>query len=140
PRAAAREPIRRGGHFVDELLRYGRPRPLELRLGALDATSDLAISTARQGLGGAVDVEIERVRAPSAPPIEADQGQLSQLLVILVENALLALRDCDRRVLRVSTVAEGESVRLCVEDSGSGVPPALLPRLFQPFVTGRRRD
>jgi len=138
--AAMREQIRRAGHFVDELLRYGRPRPLELRLVDLDATIDLAISTARQGLGAAVEVEIQRVRAPSAPPVEADQGQLSQLLVILVENALLALRDRDRRVLRVSTVVEGGSVRLCVEDSGPGVAPELLPRLFQPFVTGRRRD
>src|SRR5439155_1461129 len=35
--AEMREQIRRAGHFVDELLRYGRPRPLELRLVDLDA-------------------------------------------------------------------------------------------------------
>jgi signal transduction histidine kinase len=69
-------------------------------------------------------------------PIEADQGQISQLLVILVENALLAARG----VLRISTAVEGDLVHLRVVENGAGVPAELLPRLFQPFVTGRRRD
>ena len=131
--SAMREQIRRAGDFVDDLLRYGRPRPLELRLVDADATVDLAISTARQGLGAA-EPQIERVRA-AAPPIEADQAQLSQLLVILVENALIALRSR----LRVSTLIESDSVRLRVEDDGPGIPDELLPRLFQPFVSGRPR-
>ena len=119
----------------DDLLRYGRPRPLELRLVDLDAIADLAISTARQGLGAqAAEVRIDRVKGATTP-IEADQGQLSQLLVILVENALLAARSA----LRVSTLPDGERLRLRVEDDGAGIPPELLPRLFRPFVTGRPR-
>ena len=137
---AMREQIQRASHFVDELLLYGRPRPLELRLVDLDATADLAISSARQGLREAPEgVQVERVRAGAAP-VEADQGQLTQLLIVLVENALLALRDCPRRVLRVSTEARGASLGLLVEDSGPGIPAELMPRLFQPFVTGRKRE
>ena len=47
--AAMREQIDRASGFVDDLLTYGRPRPLELRLIDVVATIELAISTARQG-------------------------------------------------------------------------------------------
>ncbi|MHB8879297.1 MAG: sensor histidine kinase [Myxococcaceae bacterium] len=136
-----REQIERASHFVDELLRYGRPRPLELRMVDAQATADLALSTARQGLGAAApsEVQVERSFPPEGPLVEADQGQLSQLLVILVENALLALDGAATQRLRLSAMASQGGVQLIVEDSGAGLSPELVPRLFQPFVTGRRR-
>ncbi len=139
--AAMREQIERASHFVDELLRYGRPRPLELRLVDLGATVDLALSTARQGLGplSPEGVTIERDVAASAL-VEADQGQLTQLLVVLFENAFLALADAERRTLRVTAKIADGMARIGVEDSGPGIPPEVLPRLFQPFVTARKRD
>src|SRR5439155_14498899 len=72
--------------------------------------------------------------------VEADQAQLSQLLVILLENALLALDAAPTRKLRIDGTVRDGSVQLSIEDSGPGVPPELLPRLFQPFVTGRKRE
>ncbi len=138
--AAMREQIDRASHFVDELLRYGRPRPLELRRVDVSATVALAYSTARQGLGAlAPDVSFE-VEGDAALTLEADQSQLSQVLVILLENALLALRDVPARRLRVALGQEDGRLLARVEDSGPGVPPELLSRLFQPFVTGRKRE
>jgi C4-dicarboxylate-specific signal transduction histidine kinase len=136
-----REQINRASHFVDELLRYGRPRELELRWVDPVAIADLALSTARQGLGGAApDAKLERSAPPEALLVEADQAQLTQLLVILLENALLALADAPSRTLRTSVESRGDRVCVAVEDSGPGVPPELAGRLFQPFVTGRKRE
>ena len=139
---AMREQIERAGHFVDELLRYGRPRPLELRMVDLDATVDLALSTARQGLGDAVPpgLEVLRERAGDGALLEADQAQLSQVLVICVENALLALAGRPSPRLKISTAVQGARAMLTFEDSGPGIAPELAPRLFQPFVTGRARE
>jgi signal transduction histidine kinase len=143
---AMREQIARASHFVDELLTYGRPRPLELRKLEADALLDLALSTARQGLSAdgslaaALDaVQIERVRAPLLE-LEADQAQLVQLLVVLLENALLAVIELSPARLRLSVLPDGDRVRLRVEDGGVGIAPEVLPRLFQPFVTGRKRE
>ncbi|HLL04817.1 MAG TPA: HAMP domain-containing sensor histidine kinase [Myxococcaceae bacterium] len=138
--AAMREQIERAGHFVDELLRYGRPRPLELRRVDLRATVALAYSTARQGLGAlAPEVAFEGAEG-EALELEADQAQLSQVFVVLFENALLSLRDAQAPRLRVSFTAQAEQVRVVVDDNGPGIAPELLPRLFQPFVTGRKRE
>ncbi|WP_263452094.1 sensor histidine kinase [Hyalangium gracile] len=138
--SAMREQIDRASHFVDELLRYGRPRPLELRRVDLRATVALAYSTARQGLGALAPETAFEQPDGEMLELEADQAQLSQVLVVLFENALLALRDVPAPRLRVMCTQEAERVRVVVEDNGPGIPPELLPRLFQPFVTGRKRE
>lgn len=139
--AAMREQIDRASHFVDELLRYGRPRPLELRMVDLPALVDLALSTARQGLGAAApDFELEKASSGEAALVEADQAQLTQLLVVLFENALLALVDQPVRRLRVGVTSDAQRVQVSIEDSGPGIAPEVLPRLFQAFVTGRKRE
>jgi signal transduction histidine kinase len=136
-----REQIERVSRFVDDLLRYGRPRPLELRMVDLAATADLALGAARQALGPAAPaVEILRDHAEGAPLVEADQEQMTQLCIVLFDNALRAIAGAETKRVRVSTAAAGARLRLVVEDSGPGIPKELLPRLFQPFVTGRKRD
>ncbi|WP_408889773.1 sensor histidine kinase [Myxococcus faecalis] len=138
--AGMREQISRAGHFVDELLRYGRPRPLELRRVDVHATVALAYSTARQGLGTlAPDVSFD-LEEGEPLAVEADQSQLSQVFVIVLENALLALGEVARPRLQVRLSQSDTMLQVHVEDSGPGIPPELLPRLFQPFVTGRRRE
>jgi signal transduction histidine kinase len=102
----------------------------------LRATAALAYSTARQGLGAlAPEVAFEQPEGEGIE-LEADQAQLSQVLVVLFENALLALREVPSPRLRVTCAQEGERVRVVVEDNG----PGIAPELFQPFVTGRKRE
>ncbi|MFP2934304.1 sensor histidine kinase, partial [Pyxidicoccus sp. 3LG] len=138
--AAMREQIERASHFVDELLRYGRPRPLELRRVDVPTLLALACSTARQGLGALTPEVAFDPPGSETLEVEADQSQLSQVFVILLENALLALREVPAPRLQVRCERRGTHLLVRVEDSGAGIPPELLPRLFQPFVTGRKRE
>jgi signal transduction histidine kinase len=139
--AAIREQLNRAGRFIDDLLRYGRPRPLEPRMIDLEATIALAVSTARDGLGLPVpgDLKVE-IACSSATLLEADQAQLSQALVVLIDNALLAVIEAETKVLRLVCQSEKNLVKISVEDSGPGISPELAPQLFQPFVTGRKRQ
>lgn len=137
---AMQEQIDRASRFVDDLLRYGRPRPLELRLVELGPALELALGTAAQGLGTSLeDVELTVDAGEPAPIVEADHAQLQQLLVILFENALLAIERGPRRI-SCSARREGDEARVVIEDSGGGIAPEILPRLFQPFVTSRKRE
>ncbi len=74
------------------------------------------------------------------PAVDADEARLSQLFLNLLLNAVHAMDpgDASRNVLRVAayTGEEGELV-VEVQDSGKGVPPEVLSRIFEPFVTTR---
>ncbi len=135
-----REQIERASEFLDELLAYGRPRELELRMVDVADLVELAMSSARQALedvAGEVDAAIE---LDDASVIEADQAQLNQVFVILFENALLALEETEKPRIRVSGALVGDALELTVEDNGPGLPEELEATLFEPFVTGRKRD
>jgi two-component system, NtrC family, sensor kinase len=67
------------------------------------------------------------------PPIAADRVQLELALLNLVSNALDAMPGGG--VLRVSTTSADSEVTIVLSDSGAGIPPELLPRVFDPWVT-----
>lgn len=68
----------------------------------------------------------------------ADRVQIQQVLINLMRNAMEAMRDCPVRELTV-TVSRHDpaSLRVQVQDTGSGIPPEVAPQLFQPFVTSK---
>ncbi len=80
----------------------------------------------------AVGVKLET----NCPPfrILADEEMLRQLLVNLLLNSLRASSEGGRVTVRMNR--KGKRVGLTVEDQGSGIPPELLPNIFQPYVSG----
>ena len=70
---------------------------------------------------------------PDAPQLVADARRLKQVLVNLLSNAVKFTPDGGR--IEVATAADRETQRLeiSVSDSGIGIAPENLPKLFQPF-------
>lgn len=68
--------------------------------------------------------------------VEADAARLEQVVVHLVGNAL-KYTPAGRRI-GVAVRADGDDAVLRVTDEGDGIPPALLPRVFDLFVQGER--
>jgi len=65
-----------------------------------------------------------------------DPNRLEQVVVNLIGNALDAMRGQPRRTLRLHTALSAEGrVLLIVDDTGAGLSPELLSRLFAPFFT-----
>ena len=67
------------------------------------------------------------------PAIEADAGQLHQVLTNLTVNAMQAMPSGGRMTVR--TRAREREVALVVEDTGGGISPEVRARLFEPFFT-----
>jgi two-component system cell cycle sensor histidine kinase/response regulator CckA len=105
-------------------------------------------------LRGVIGPQIElRVRcAERVSLILADRAQLEQAITNLAINARDAMPDggfltieldeivldqayCDTHV----SARPGRHVRLCISDTGVGIPRELLPRVFEPFFTTRDR-
>lgn len=83
--------------------------------------------------GAAIEVRIE------PPGLEAlgDAAKIEQVLVNLIGNAADALAGAPERRIRVRAWAAGERCRIEVADSGPGIAPSILPRLFEPFATSK---
>ncbi|MVW77094.1 ATP-binding protein [Pseudomonas xionganensis] len=69
----------------------------------------------------------ELPRIPCAP------SQINQVLLNLLNNAAQAIEGFGR--IHIKTWAEAEAVFISLQDSGRGMPPAVLARIFDPFFT-----
>jgi signal transduction histidine kinase len=71
------------------------------------------------------------------PTVQADQVQLQQVLINLITNGLEAMAGNRRaRILRVkSAIEEPDSVLISVADTGTGIDPEIVDRIFNPLFT-----
>ena len=67
------------------------------------------------------------------PRLECQVSQLNQVFLNLIMNAAQAIEGAG--VITVSTAAPGQTIRITVEDTGSGIPDDVLPRIFEPYFT-----
>jgi len=117
--------------------------PVRLDLSALVTDS---LKFLKRLLGD--DIEIETVLDPSAGTVEADAGQIQQVLVNLTVNARDAMPDGGRLLIETAaeTVSEeqaqahpgavaGQYVLLAVADTGAGMTEEVQSHLFEPFFT-----
>jgi signal transduction histidine kinase len=81
----------------------------------------------------AANVELALDMRGPLPSISADSKQLELALFNLVSNSLDAMPTGGR--LDIILAGEDHGIRLVVADSGTGIPPDVLPRIFEPWVT-----
>gem|GEM_PF-1452775 len=80
-------------------------------------------------------IKMETLFDPDLPPIEAAVGELDQVFVNLVNNAVDAMEEGGK--LTVHTVKLPEGIEIHIRDTGKGIPPEHLEQIFEPFFTTR---
>ena len=83
-------------------------------------------------------VSVRTQFAEGLPPIECDRVQLQQVILNLIVNAIEAMsgrNDAPRDLLVITERGEPDGVLVAVRDSGPGLAPETLQRLFDPFYT-----
>ena len=86
------------------------------------------------------EIEKQFELATGLPSITAVYGTIARVFAAIVDNALAALRGSAQRRLVISTGTGEGAVRLSVRDSGCGIRPEHLPRIFEPGFTTREGD
>ncbi|WP_437627224.1 hybrid sensor histidine kinase/response regulator [Sorangium sp. So ce1151] len=130
---------RRAGQVIQRMramLRKGELSVAALDLDALIREVVRLMTSAALLAGTTVRIEL----APGLPRVRGDGIQLQQVLLNLLVNALdaVARRPPEARLVVVRTRrADGGQVELSVADSGEGIPPADLERVFEPFFTSK---
>ena len=121
------------GSLVDDLLDVSRAVAGKMRLSCRDVDLAQVVLQAHDALRATPGFAEHDVRFELAmTPVHADPHRMLQLVRNLVENALKYTPPGG--VVHVRTRVEQGMGVLEVADSGQGIDPALLPRLFEPFV------
>ena len=136
----------RAASLVRQLLAFSRRqtlRPQVLDLG--EALSDLSMLL-RRLIGERVTLDV--VHGRDLWPVKADLSQFEQVIVNLAVNARDAMPDGGKLSLRTANVSAAESevltlkgmpraeyVRVDVADTGTGIPPDIIDRIFEPFFS-----
>ncbi|MEE9279786.1 MAG: ATP-binding protein [Myxococcota bacterium] len=125
--------------LVSDFLRYARPAQGRIEKVALGELMDEIRELLRAGDYADVRLDLE---IPPDVCTKGDPDQLRQVFWNLVLNAVQS-EPADGRVLVRTSVQEagdaegGGSVLIEVSDRGSGIPPEILERVFEPFFTTR---
>ncbi len=122
----------RAGQIIRRLRDFVEKGETHRRLEDINTTVAEAVALV---LVGGADVERRFAYAPDLPQLMIDRIQIQQVVLNLVRNAVEAMAGCPRRELNVATALAGDVVEITVADTGPGLPPEVLDRLFQPFVT-----
>jgi signal transduction histidine kinase len=137
---------RRADGIVRSMLEHSRGASGERREVCLNALVEEALNLAYHGARAQdqnFSVTLERDLDTSIAPIELAPQEMTRVLLNLFGNGFYAankrLREGAapefRPTLKVTTRGLGEAVEIRVRDNGTGIPPEIRDKLFQPFFT-----
>ena len=119
---------------IGSLIKKAPPRKevVDLNAAILEVTALTHSEAVKTG------VTVGTQLAGELPRIQCDRVQLQQVMLNLIVNAIQSMSGVEdgNRELHISTVSiEPEGVCVAVRDTGHGLRPESLPRLFEPFYT-----
>lgn len=140
----------RARDLVTQILTFTRqseqePQPVQVKLIVKEASKLL-----RASLPANIEIN-EEIESDSL--VRADPVQIHQIMMNLCTNAGHAMSDTGgrmsirldetdfavRRRMGVYTISPGRYIRLCVEDTGPGIPENIVERIFEPYFTTREK-
>ncbi|HET7747632.1 MAG TPA: ATP-binding protein [Vicinamibacteria bacterium] len=127
------EEIFRCKKIIGALLDFSRARRQESRETDVNALAEQAVElVGHQARLKQVTLSVQP--DPALPPLHADDGPLRQALLALLMNALAATPPGGRVEVRTARGEDG-TVAVTVCDSGSGIAPEHVDKIFSPFFT-----
>jgi PAS domain S-box-containing protein len=137
---------RRADGIVKSMLEHSRGASGERREVDLNALVEEALNLAYHGARAQdanFNITLERDLDPAIAPLELAPQEITRVLLNLLGNGFYAATKRRREgaapdfrpALKVTTRDLGEAVEIRVRDNGTGIPPEIKDKLFQPFFT-----
>ncbi len=119
---------------IKTLLDFSKPfeprrAPCQVQQIIAGAVASLRNQMVAQQIDLAVDVD------PALPAVVLDYAQIEQVLLALLSNAVEAMPSGGRITITGRRAADGQRIRLEVADTGPGIAPEHVPRIFNLFFT-----
>ena len=139
-RAAADRTIEAATRASDIIRRiqalFKKAAPVRLRVNINEVIEETLGLIRSELLGNNVSLQTEL--GPQLPPVLGDRGQLQQVVLNLVKNGIEAMSGVQDRALQLrirSARHEPNQIVVGVADSGAGIDPKVIGRIFEPFYT-----
>lgn len=130
---AIRKEVDRLTDFTEEYLRFSRlPRPNLQPEDLHEILTDLLSFTGSELKDRGVQVR-QDLSAPDAS-VQVDENQLRRALLNLLRNAGEAM-SASGGTLEVATRSAGDQLEVRISDTGAGIEPEALPKIFEPFFS-----
>jgi signal transduction histidine kinase len=128
--------VKRLDKTVNDLLFFGKTSLPELTCVDINMILTTTLKFASQHRGIA-NIEKRIVLPPNLPPVYADDKQMQQVFLNIVLNAYQAMPSGGILSITSSLAIRDniEYVRVDISDTGSGIPPQILDKIFTPFFT-----
>jgi signal transduction histidine kinase len=127
--------IRRVGDTIRRIREFAKKKTPEQSLEDInriveEAAAIAAVGTKGKGIRTAYDL------AAALPPVWVDRIQIQQVVMNLARNSIDAMENSSQRDLTLCTRLVGAGlVEVNIIDTGPGIPPADVERLFMPFMS-----
>ena len=135
--ADIRKDDQRAGDVIEQMRSLIKRRTLQMHPLALNEVVEDVISLVHSD-ALARHVALDYVMTPGLPLVSGDRVHLSQVLLNLIINGMDAMQTCpasSKRVVIEARPREEGRVEVAVTDSGPGLPPGAIDKVFDPFYT-----
>ncbi len=125
--------IKQANGIINEILGFARTRELKPEMSKINDYIEDLVAT----YPFPEHIEVAKHLNSPNPVVNIDKDEMTQAIRNLIRNAIEVMPERGRLVIR--TEVSGNFVRVDIEDSGPGISPDVLSKIFAPFFTTKAR-
>jgi len=125
---------RRCGEIVKNLMTFARPTSMNREPSELNSVIDRCVRLVQHQMK-LKNIELHPNFEKDLPLVRCDPGQIEQVILALVMNAIDAMPNGGNLTLSSRKGPDAEHIQVEVRDDGVGMPPDVLANMFEPFFT-----
>ncbi len=128
--------IDRINQIITDLLDYARPKKPRYEKADLREILQRALDLTEKNIWEK-KIQVELIVRIKEPLVEVDQGQIEQVFLNLIKNAINAMEPGGKlQILMEKKIKRfGQTIHIDFADNGKGIPPDVLEKIFDPFFT-----
>jgi PAS domain S-box-containing protein len=125
--------------IVDSLLNFARVSETHRRAADVHAGLESVLAIIEKQVGKR-QIEIQRSYASSLPPVSIDEDKMAQVYMNILLNAVQAIDDQGTVSITTAYDPPSDTVRIAFADTGAGIAPAHIDKIFDPFYTTKKDE